>query len=91
MECKTLFQPISIGPMTVKNRFVMPPMANNLANTDGSLSEKSRAYYAARAKGGFGLITIEATVVDPAAKGGLRKSCLFEDSVIPSFAAVAEA
>ena len=91
MESKTLFQPISIGPMTVKNRFVMPPMANNLANTDGSLSEKSRAYYEARAKGGFGLITIEATVVDPTAKGGLRKSCLFADSVIPSFAAVAKA
>ncbi len=30
-------------------------------------------------------------MVDPAAKGGLRKSCLFEDHVIPSFAAVAEA
>ena len=40
MESKTLFQPISIGPMTVKNRFVMPPMANNLSNTYGSLSEK---------------------------------------------------
>ena len=56
MEIKALFQPIQIGPMTVKNRFVMPPMANNLANTDGSLSEKSKAYYAARAKGGFGLM-----------------------------------
>ncbi len=42
-------------------------------------------------RGGFGLITIEATVVDPTAKGGLRKSCLFADSVIPSFAAVAKA
>lgn len=90
MKERALFQPIQIGPMTVKNRFVMPPMANNMANTDGSLSEKSKAYYAARAKGGFGLITIEATVVDPSAKGGLRKSCLFDDSVIPSFAAVAE-
>lgn len=91
MEIKALFQPIQIGLMTVKNRFVMPPMANNLANTDGSLSEKSKAYYAARAKGGFGLITIEATVVDPAAKGGMRKSCLFDDHVIPGLAAVADA
>ena len=90
MRERALFQPVQIGPMTVKNRFVMPPMANNMANTDGSLSERSKAYYAARAKGGFGLITIEATVVDPGAKGGLRKSCLFDDSVIPSFAAVAE-
>ena len=37
-------------------------MGNNLANTDGSLSERSLSYYQARAKGGFGLITIESTV-----------------------------
>ncbi len=49
--------------MTVKNRFVVPPMGNNFANTDGTMSEQSVAYYRERAKGGFGLITIEATVV----------------------------
>ena len=63
MKFNAMFQPIEIGPMTVKNRFVVPPMGNNFANTDGTMSEQSAAYYKERAKGGFGLITIEATVV----------------------------
>ena len=65
----TLFSPIQIGTVTVPNRFVVPPMGNNFANTDGSLSDRSAAYYEARAKGGFGLITIESTVVYEQAKG----------------------
>ena len=80
-----MFQPIEIGNMTVKNRFVVPPMGNNFANTDGTMSEQSVAYYAARAKGGFGLVTIEATVVHPDAKGGPRKACLYDNSTIDSF------
>ena len=37
MKFNAMFQPINIGPMTVKNRFVVPPMGNNFANTDGSM------------------------------------------------------
>ena len=85
-----MFTPIKIGTVTVPNRFVVPPMGNNFANGDGSLSDRSAAYYEARAKGGFGLITIESTVVYEQAKGGPRKPCLFSDSVIPSFKAVAD-
>ena len=87
MKFNAMFSPVSIGPMTVPNRFVVPPMGNNFANTDGTLSSRSLAYYEARAKGGFGLITIEATVVDPNAKAGPRKPCLFSDHVVESFPA----
>lgn len=45
-------------------------MGNNLANTDGSLSERSLSYYQARAKGGFGLTTIEFTVEKDSELGG---------------------
>lgn len=86
-----MFNPINIGTVTVPNRFVVPPMGNNFANTDGSMSERSAAYYEARAKGGFGLITIESTVVYKQAKGGPRKPCLFSDEVVPSFKRVADA
>ena len=91
MKFNAMFQPINIGPMTVKNRFVVPPMGNNFANTDGSMSEQSSAYYRERAKGGFGLITIEATVVHKGAKGGPRKPCLYDDSTIESFRKVVDA
>ena len=38
MKFPTMFSPVQIGSVTVPNRFVVPPMGNNLANTDGSLS-----------------------------------------------------
>ena len=91
MKFPNLFSPVQIGTVTVPNRFVVPPMGNNLANTDGSLSERSLSYYQARAKGGFGLITIESTVVYQEAKGGPRKPCLFSDDTVDSFRRVAEA
>ena len=87
MKFEAMFQPIKIGNVTIPNRFVMCPMGNNFANTDGKMSERSIAYYEARAKGGFGLITFEATVVYEQAKGGPRKPCLFSDDTVGSFKA----
>ena len=91
MKFPNMFSPVKIGTVTVPNRFVVPPMGNNFANTDGTLSDRSLAYYAARAKGGFGLITIESTVVYEEAKGGPRKPCLFTDDTVESFRRVADA
>ena len=85
-----MFSPIQIGTVTVPNRFVVPPMGNNFANTDGTMSDRSAAYYEARAKGGFGLITIESTVVYAEAKGGPRKPCLFTDDTVDSFKKVVD-
>ena len=43
MKFEAMFQPVKIGNMTVPNRFVMSPMGNNFANTDGKMSERSAA------------------------------------------------
>ena len=86
-----MYSPMKIGPMEVPNRFVVPPMGNNFANSDGTWSEQSRAYYEERAKGGFGLVTIEATVVHRGAKGGPLKPCLYSDDSIPSLRSIADA
>ena len=91
MKFEKMFSPITIGPVTIKNRFVVPPMGNNFANTDGTMSDRSVAYYRERAKGGFGLITLEATVVHKGAKGGPRKPCLYDDSTVESFKKVVDA
>ena len=91
MKFPTMFSPVQIGTVTVPNRFVVPPMGNNLANTDGTLSDRSLSYYQARAKGSFGLITIESTVVYREAEGGPRKPCLFSDDTVESFRRVADA
>ncbi len=54
-EQEILFQRCRIGGMELKNRIVMAPMGN-LADLDGGFSERQKAYYAARAKGGAALI-----------------------------------
>lgn len=56
-----------IGNLEVKNRVVMAAMgAHGLHNPDGSFSDRYIAYYEARAAGGTGLITTEATFVTQA-------------------------
>lgn len=59
LEPSPLFQPLQIGPKTLRNRIVMPPMVVNrdLAGADGP------EWYGQRASGGTGLVIVEATNV----------------------------
>ncbi|HIE52877.1 MAG TPA: NADH:flavin oxidoreductase [Armatimonadetes bacterium] len=52
-----LFAPLRVNHLTLRNRVVMPPMVTNF----GVTTERSRAWYAERARGGVGLIIVEAT------------------------------
>ncbi len=60
MGLDALFQPINIADCEIKNRVVMAPM-NTVMSLDnqGYINEQILAYYAARAKGGTGLIISE--------------------------------
>ena len=59
-----LLEPGCIGKLEVKNRIIMAAMgAHGLHEPDGSFSDRYIAYYEARAAGGVGLITTEATFV----------------------------
>jgi len=51
-----LFQPGHIGKLEVKNRIVMAPMAVGISEPDGRFTQRAIDYYAARARGGAGLI-----------------------------------
>lgn len=59
-----LFSPMKIGPVTIKNRIVLPAMGVALATMNGEVSANSLAYYKARAKGGCGLINVEVAEVN---------------------------
>ena len=50
--------------MTVRNRLVMSPMETMYGTPDGLPSERTRDYFAARANGGVGLITVGTTGID---------------------------
>ncbi len=59
-----LFQPLKVGKTEVKNRIFMPPVSTNLADK-GYVTEELIQHYAARAKGGVGLIVSEVVTVEP--------------------------
>ena len=64
-----IFQPITINSVTIKNRLVVPPMVSNFARNDGTVTDTAINYYEARAKGGFGLIVVEALAVHLLGRG----------------------
>ena len=85
-----LFSPIRIGAMELKNRFVMAPMGNGMANEDGTVTQRLIDYLVARAKGGVGLIMLGSVPVD--SNSPFRKSlALWDDKFIPGFREIAEA
>lgn len=54
----SMFSPIRINRMTVKNRLVMAPMGNiDMCEETGRPNDKMLQYFFARAKGGTGLLT----------------------------------
>ena len=59
-----IFKPIGIGNLQVKNRIVMPPMTTLYAGHNGEMTDQYVEYYAARAKGGTGLITVEGAYIN---------------------------
>jgi 2,4-dienoyl-CoA reductase-like NADH-dependent reductase (Old Yellow Enzyme family) len=62
MAMPTLFEPLIAGRLTLKNRIVMPPMANDLASTEGEVSEALIAHYRRRSEG-VGLVIVEHSYV----------------------------
>ena len=61
MQNINLFQPITIGGMTVKNRIAMSPMSLRIAGVrheDGTASDKLINFWETRAKGGINIILI---------------------------------
>jgi 2,4-dienoyl-CoA reductase (NADPH2) len=60
-----LLAPGRIGAMAVRNRIVMSPMETMYGTPEGLPSERTRAYFASRAAGGVGLVTVGATSIDP--------------------------
>ena len=60
-----LFTPVTIGSVTIKNRFALAPMGPlGLGDADGGFNQRGIDYYTERAKGGTGLIITGVTFVD---------------------------
>jgi NADPH2 dehydrogenase len=86
-----LFSEIIIRGHQIKNRIAMPPMVCFSFPTHGGIvTAEHIAHYAARAKGGVGLIIIEATCINITGRLAERQLGLWSDEQIPGFKKIAE-
>jgi len=63
-ELGSLFSPLALGPVELRNRIVSTAHQTTLVH-DHLPTNDFVAYHEARARGGVGLIVLEATAVDP--------------------------
>ncbi len=67
-----LFEPFKLKDLTLRNRIAVPPMCQYMA-TDGVVNDWHRVHYPAIARGGAGLVIVEATAVSP--EGRITPNC----------------
>lgn len=86
----TLFTPYTLKDVTLRNRIAVPPMCQYSA-TDGMPNDWHLAHYTQIARGGAGLVIVEATGVSP--DGRITPGCLgiWNDEQAKSHAAIAKA
>ncbi|MEO9188648.1 MAG: N-methylproline demethylase, partial [Acetobacteraceae bacterium] len=92
-QFRHLISPLSIGQVTVRNRAFSSAHGTGFGG-DGTLSDRHIEYHRARARGGIGLIVIEATAIDDASIGaGTRAAHLRNtgDAVLRAYRRIAEA
>ena len=81
---RKLFEPYTVKSMTLRNRIVMTPIGTNFTEHTGEVNERIIDYYKQRAKGGTGLITIEAaSVYSPQGASGSYQLRIDHDNYIP--------
>ncbi|QRN32982.1 NADH:flavin oxidoreductase/NADH oxidase [Pectobacterium brasiliense] len=84
-----LFQPFKLKDITLRNRIAVPPMCTYSAN-DGLINDWHQVHYASLARGGAGLVIVEATAVSP--EGRISPHCtgIWNDEQARAFAKVAK-
>ncbi len=77
----TLFEPLVVRQMRLPNRLVLPAMVTRLSGEDGLVNEDICARYTRFARGGVGLIVVEAMAVHAAKSGPLLR--ISSDDFLP--------
>ena len=87
-ELDSLFQPITIGSLELKNRLVFLAAATEYCDS-GHVSQREQDYLLARARGGAGLLTTG--MIIPSPMGGLPLSVIYDDRFIPALRRLTDA
>ena len=86
-----LFSPTEVAGIKLRNRIVMPPMGTGLPDHDGFVTDETIAYYERRARGGVGMIVLEASLVSPDAYGVGPELRLHDKRYVPGLRRLADA
>ena len=87
-----LWRPLALGTLELPNRVVMSPMEVDFGDPGGIVSSRAVDYYAARARGGAGLVVVEATCVDaPAGRLAPTQLVADQDAALPGLRRLARA
>jgi len=84
-----LFDPITIKEITAKNRIVMPPMCQYMAQ-EGIANDWHFLHYASRAVGQAGTIIVEASAVEPRGRISMNDLGLWDNSQIEPMKRIVE-
>ncbi|MDN6373775.1 MAG: FAD-dependent oxidoreductase [Brevibacterium aurantiacum] len=85
-----LFEPITLGTRTIRNRIVSSGH-DTVLDDHGAIGDDLVAYHEARAQGGCGLIVLQVSGVHETARYTNHVLMATDDSSIPGYRAVAEA
>ncbi len=85
-----LFEPYTLKDVTLRNRIAIPPMCQYMA-VDGLINDWHQVHYASLARGGAGLVVVEATAVSP--EGRITPGCagIWNDAQAQAFVPVVKA
>ena len=83
MRFNHTFAPWKIGSVDIKNRLIVPAMDSGVFDQKGFVYQPTLDYYGARAAGGFGLVIIEITAVEPTGVGMPCEPAGWTDECIP--------
>ena len=83
-----LFTPFTLKSVTLRNRIAVPPMCQYSA-IDGVTNDWHLSHYASIARGGAGLVIVEATAVTPERRITPRCTGLWNDEQVAGMAAIA--
>lgn len=85
-----LFEPFTLKDTKLRNRIAIPPMCQYMA-TEGVVNDWHHVHYGALARGGAGLVVVEATAVAP--EGRITPNCagLWNDEQARAFVPIVKA
>ncbi|WP_186431558.1 NAD(P)/FAD-dependent oxidoreductase [Clostridium sp. BSD9I1] len=86
-----LFTPIKIGNLELKNRFMLAPMENGLADLGGEVNQRIIDFFVERAKNEVAIIISGSVGISPEGRGLPTQLSIYDDKFIPGLKKMTDA